>query len=835
LLRKALEVNPDFWQARLDLANVIERRGLRPAADAERTKALATATAAGVEEAARAKAHVAERMGMGPDAAAAWRDVLRLDARGNDVRRRVAELAAFALDRDGAVGVLDEIASWNPYDTSARMRKAEILEGAGDFALAEKALRDALGVAPEDDDLLQALGRVQSKSGRDKEALATWREALRVNPKLQAIERYIEFLDPEAAPYEDDYRVDVAPLVAKAKDHRNAENDGWITLLDHTVTKVNRDGTSSTYMHLAAKILTDAGKRRFDVFRAPGWGGESFKWKLARVLKPDGSVVDAKTNVRPGMNVADFPPLEQDDVVDLEFRMDDREQSYFGDYFGETNYFADQVPLLQSTWTLITPAEREFFFHQRNMDVKPVVATRDDGKSRTYTWSVTDVAKIRPEPMMPGPREMYPQVQVTTYRSWDEFAKWWAGMIRDQYIVSPEIKQKVQDLVAGKESRLDRIRAVYDFVTGEITYQAWAFGVHGYKPYTTTAIFDKKEGDCKDKALLFNAMLSEIGIEAHPVLIYADDSRGEEDLTLPMVNHFNHCIAYVPDSDGKGTPMWFDGTAEYASAMLPPSMDQGAKVIVVTPQGAQMKEIPRAAPDASGIAQSWDVTVNADGSALAKGELTFKGDLAVFLRSQFSVEGQREQILTQMFTQFFGKLKLVSQEFDDLKDLSKPYASFRVTLELPTFAKGSGDDLTLQTGFVDFAAGFVGRIAQRPTREHDMVLPNPMSFRTQANYMLPPGWTVTAAPEDAKIDASSATFVSQAKQEAGRLDLVREVQLVGTRVKVAEYPAFRDALNRAAAAARQQWKVRKAEAAAAPKDAPAPQPPKSDGDGQGAK
>ena len=71
-------------------------------------------------------------------------------------------------------------------------------------------------------------------------------------------------------------------------------------------------------------------------------------------------------------------------------------------------------------------------------------------------------------------------------------------------------------------------------------------------------------------------MIHEIGVEGYPVLIYADDSRGKEDLTLAMVNHFNHCISYVPDADGKGTPMFFDGTAEYASAFLPPMMDQGA-------------------------------------------------------------------------------------------------------------------------------------------------------------------------------------------------------------------------------------------------------------------
>ncbi|HXZ86725.1 MAG TPA: serine hydrolase domain-containing protein, partial [Myxococcota bacterium] len=72
--------------------------------------------------------------------AAAW---LLIQDGKLDVRRKVAELAASALDAKGAVAVLDEMVSWNPYDTRSLQRKSEVLEGAGDFAGAEAALRDA--------------------------------------------------------------------------------------------------------------------------------------------------------------------------------------------------------------------------------------------------------------------------------------------------------------------------------------------------------------------------------------------------------------------------------------------------------------------------------------------------------------------------------------------------------------------------------------------------------------------------------------------------------------------------------------------------------------------
>src|SRR5262249_17348861 len=128
------------------------------------------------------------------------------------------------------------------------------------------------------------------------------------------------------------------------------------------------------------------------------------------------------------------------------------------------------------------------------------VATKDDGKTRTYTWTNRDVPKVKGEPGMPDRTEMFPQVQVSTYRDWDEFAKWWWNFIKDQQIATPEIKEKVKELTADKATRLEKLRAIYDFVTADITYQALPFGPHGYQPYTTQAIFEKRQGDCKDKA-----------------------------------------------------------------------------------------------------------------------------------------------------------------------------------------------------------------------------------------------------------------------------------------------------------------------------------------------
>ncbi|MCG3135322.1 MAG: hypothetical protein HMLKMBBP_02903 [Planctomycetes bacterium] len=823
-LRLALEANKDFVEARLDLASVLERRGLAAQAEIERQAAYASARASGLETAARVRAQIADRNGLGRDAAAAWKDVLKIDARSADVSRRVAELAAQSADRDEAAKILDALAASQPFETSHLLRKAEIQEGAGDLEAAAATLRRALEIAPQDDRLHEKLGRVLGRNGDRDGALAAYRKSLELNPKDQALERYVEFLDPAAAPFEDDWQFDATALVEKAAGWKNDENDGWLVVLDHSVTKVNKDGTSATFTRSMVKVLNDAGVKAFDRVFAQGFG--ALKWKWARVTKADGSVVDAKIRG----NSADMPTLAAGDVVDWAYRFDEREQSYFGDYFGTAQYFADQVPVLLSRFTLVTPAERKFLTHQKNFDAKPEITMHQDGAIRAYTWENRDVAKRKSEPLMPGPRESYPQVQVTTYESWDQFAKWWAGMIREQRIMSPEMKDKLAALVKDKESRQEKIRAVYEWVADEITYQAWPFGVHGYKPYTTTAIFDKKEGDCKDKALLICTMLGEIGIEAHPVLIYADQGRDEDDLTLPMVQQFNHCIAWVPDADGKGTPMFLDGTAQYHSSASPPMMDRGAKVLVVTPEGGKIMKIAEGNPDDFGIDQSWNVTVNDDGSAVAEGEFRWKGDLATQIRSQFSVEGQRKLELQKLMVPTFGSAKLESFEFDDLKDLRSPVAVFRVKASVPKFAKPQGEQFALPTRFLDLLQLMrFDMLVSRPERDHDLVLPiSPAKFTWKATYTLPANWTVESRPADTNLDIAGGAFtITTSAAEPRKVTFERTWSWTKTRVSPAEYGAFREQFSKAFSLSAQTIQAKKSAAPAEPSQPAQPAAPET--------
>src|SRR5207237_400466 len=64
-------------------------------------------------------------------------------------------------------------------------------------------------------------------------------------------------------------------------------------------------------------------------------------------------------------------------------------------------------------------------------------------------WTAKDVAKLVPEPAMPGYSEMLAYVHVSTYRTWDDVGRFYWGLVKDQLRVTDDIRAAAQEAVKG--------------------------------------------------------------------------------------------------------------------------------------------------------------------------------------------------------------------------------------------------------------------------------------------------------------------------------------------------------------------------------------------------
>ncbi|WP_031432393.1 DUF3857 domain-containing protein [Methylomarinum vadi] len=109
--------------------------------------------------------------------------------------------------------------------------------------------------------------------------------------------------------------------------------------------------------------------------------------------------------------------------------------------------------------------------------------------------------------------------------------------------------KKVQDfaftLIKGtKNSPLQRLNHLTDFVAGKVRYVGIEHGSNGLTPKPTRKTLEQRYGDCKDKTMLFVDMARNLGFGAYPVLT-STKRKSLAKLLLPSSLYFNHMIACV--------------------------------------------------------------------------------------------------------------------------------------------------------------------------------------------------------------------------------------------------------------------------------------------------
>lgn len=776
----------------------------------------------------------AELEALGKDPAAA-RDPQALKRLAEDAmaRSRLAEAerflgAALAIDRaderalelllavrkaqgrlEGALEPLDIRIALGP-DVRAHLERARLLAAYERHDDAVAALEAALAIAPEDDEIHRELGRVTMLAGKREAALAHYGRALELNPGLVEVRKYLEFLVEGERPFEDEHRLDADETIAGAAAIPLDPEVSARTLLENVAVKVRLDGRSSEFTQEIVRIENDDGIQEWDHASVPYAVGEQRATILrATVVKPDGRREEARIEdgrhegqggefTQYSRRQVDLPVLEVGDIVIFERRVDDVKQSFFGDYFGATHYFQRFEPVERSRYTLIVPQGRSFYFNPRRLPVEPTKRIAAGGAEVVWTWEMTKVPKIEQEPNMPPYDEVAPCIQVSTFRDWNAFARWYWNLIRKQQEVSDEMRAKVEELTWDAKTREDRIRAIYEFVVTDVRYNdKWEFGVHGFKPYNAASIFTRRFGDCKDKATLICTMLGVAGVPAYPVLISGESRRGEEDLSLPLMNHFNHCIAFVPGPAPGGGDGWFlDGTAQDHPAEDLPNMDYGATCLVVTPEGGELRRVKWPDPlKENGIAERHRVALERDGGGTIAAEIEPRGIYAAFTRGQFANEGERRELLEKIYGRAFAGAAVEAHEWSDLKNLREP-VRVRFRLKVPRLVKEAAGGFELEEVpsvlFEWLYAESMSELATSSERKWDVVLPVPSGVEEAIEYELPPGYTVKHLPRSTRLENELGEYVKSYETKGNVLRVTRKLAVKAQRIPVAKYATWRE-------------------------------------------
>jgi tetratricopeptide (TPR) repeat protein len=471
------------------------------------------------------------------------------------------------------------------------------------------------------------------------------------------------------------------------------------------------DGTSRRTVAFQVRVKTEAGVQAWGLLR---FGYDSATQRILlddiSVHKADGTVVRADTSsiqdlASPIQNEApvytDFrekhvtvPALKPGDLLYDTVTYELQTPIAPGQFWFEYS-FDDKMVTLDEELIIDVPAARPLKIKWPK-DHAPQV-TEANGR-RLYLWkrSQLEPTKLNQPYAEVSAEDVQPDIQLTTFQDWGQFSDWYAGLVKERAVATPEVQKAAADVVAGLTTEQQKIEAIYGYVAKSIRYISLSFGVGRLQPHSAADVLRNQYGDCKDKHTLLAAMLSTIGVAADPVLIHV---LREVDPEIPSPAPFNHLITAVRRNTGE--TLWLDATTEVAppAYLLLPLRDKQALLVQANGAG-RLVTTPAATPRSREERFTVEGSLDASGTLSAVVTLLAGVDDEVPLRTVFrKVPRARWEEVIKKISEAWGLGGTVSDvQVTDPLDTTQPFKmSYKV--RVPLFAKRSGKEWQLKSPF----------------------------------------------------------------------------------------------------------------------------------------
>lgn len=654
-----------------------------------------------------------------------------------------------------------------------------------------------LELAPDDVATLRLLADLKGELGQREQQLALLQQVLKIRPQERDVRDYVEHME-KPRPRPDEAHA-WAPEKFLPLRHAKAAGQNRRTLRDLQVTTVFENGLSSQFRQVVFQPLTAAAAAmaRQYAFQYQA-DRQSVQLRGARVFRADGRVDEA---IEYGEAAADdpsiamytsarnfyvqLPRLEPGDVVELRYRIDDTTpRNEFADYFGEVVYLQSSEPVANAEYVLITPKSRKFHIDTNVAGLERSVSER--GHQRVYRFFAEKVAPVLPEPSMPPWPEVLGFVHVSTYGSWQDMARWYWGLVKDQLDLDDETRKLAREITKGAKTDLDKVRAVYGWVVNNTRYVALELGIYGYKPRRCVQTVARGWGDCKDKATVIVTLLEELGIDANLVIVRTQH-RGDFRSKVASLAPFDHAIAYVPSLD-----LYLDGTAEYTGSLELPRADLGALGLHVGEDLAKLVYLPEADPAKNVLKRVVEARLAPNGDAELALSYVAQGASAPDWRRRYHASAtQKERVLSDLAGEFPGFTLAPGADAlrtGDLRDFEQP-AQIDVRGRVPGFAQRDGDRLAMN---VTTNVRLTPNYASLSSRQQDLRLGGIASVDDTFVIQLPPGMKVHSAPPAVRAENEFGRYSVEVETRAGTVVVKSRLALKVSRVDNARYPAFRE-------------------------------------------
>jgi hypothetical protein len=582
------------------------------------------------------------------------------------------------------------------------------------------------------------------------------------------------------------------------------EKTDAVILYSEEILSVQPNGKSRRLRRMAYKILRPGGRgfgtvvayssAQTKILNMHGWcipaQGKDYEVKEKEAIETSAPGVangELFSDVR--AKVLQIPQPEPGNIVGYEVETEDNL------YILQDRWmFQSRVPVREAHYTLQIPPGWEYKAAWSNATE---IAPTPNG-SNQWQWVVNDIKEIRYEEEMPPWHGVAGQMIVSLlppdgsrkgFVSWADEGKWVSQLAQGRRDPSPEIKQKVAALTAGKTSTLAKMQAVADYVQRDIRYVAIELGIGGWQPHPARDIYSHQYGDCKDKSTLLSTMLKELGVDSFYVVVNA--TRGAVTANTPPQQSFNHAIlaiqlpeelkgaalSAVSTQPGLGRLLIFDPTDEMTPFGSLRGPLQGNFALLVTADGGELIQLPKLAPSSSGVRREAKLTLSSSGALSGQIEDVHVGDFASYERNVYKGMTRKEDQIKPIETilsHSVGTYQITKATIGNLDVRDQPF-KFTYSFVVPTYAKSAGNLLLVRPRVLGEKASDI--LEKKEPRKYAVEFEGPRWDNDKIEITLPPGFQVDELPPPADVEYPFGSYHSKTEVKGNVLLYTRTLEL----------------------------------------------------------
>ncbi|RZJ77565.1 MAG: DUF3857 domain-containing protein [Flavobacterium sp.] len=260
---------------------------------------------------------------------------------------------------------------------------------------------------------------------------------------------------------------------------------------------------------------------------------------------------------------------------------------------------AVDVAVEKSSYTFICKPDEELRIKAQKI---AEAEEKVDEKQKTYTWKVSNLLAVKPEPFSPISENYQTSVKIApqkfsyfryngSYSNWQELGKWYYdSLLKDRQTLSPTTIQAIKDLIKDEVDDKAKAKKIYEYMQQKTRYISIQIGIGGFQPFSAAEVDRLGYGDCKALVNYMQSLLAVANIESYYCVVYAGTQKVSLDATYASMNQANHIILCMPLN---GDTTWLECTSQKIPFGFLSDFTDDRVVLACTKDGGKLLRTPK--------------------------------------------------------------------------------------------------------------------------------------------------------------------------------------------------------------------------------------------------